>query len=290
MAIEMPRGARCAVCFSFDFDGLSLWFGTFGKFTSQAIGRGEYSARVAVERVLALLQRYGMATTWFVPGHSAETWPAVTRAIVEAGHEIGHHGYCHESPLEMTREQEERILVRGIEAIESVTGRRPVGYRSPIWDTSDNTAALLLEHGFRYMANGMAEDYKPYRVRIGDVPSLTERFHYGREIDLLEIPSAWHLSDMIQLEIVYEFPHRVAVSPSEVERIWFAEFDYMYERVGGGVLTYTFHPEGIGRGHRIVILERLLDHIAQKGDVWMPTMRSVAENWRPDPPGLWSMR
>ena len=110
MPVQMPDGKRFAVCLSIDFDGLSSYFSSFGLTTPQAIGRGEYSARVAVERVLELLAKHGLTSTWFIPGHSAETWPAVTRAIAAAGHEIAHHGYIHESPLGASRDEEEAIL------------------------------------------------------------------------------------------------------------------------------------------------------------------------------------
>lgn len=288
MPVQMPQGKRCAVCLSFDFDGLSSFFGTFGLFTPQAVSRGEYSARVAVERLLAFLADKGISSTWFIPGHTAETWPAVTRAIVDAGHEIGHHNYCHENPVGLTRDEEEAIIVRGLDALANVAGVRPVGYRSPIWDLSENTIPLLLEHGFVYAGNGMADDHRPYRARIGDKVSLTEPFVYGDEVDLLEIPSAWYLSDLIQLEIIWEFPHRISVSPGEVERLWRDEFEFLYNHAPGGVLTYTFHPDGIGRPHRFVILERLVEEMLSRGDVWFAKMGEIADAWTPDPPGLWS--
>lgn len=286
----MPEGKRSAVCLTFDFDGLSSWFVTQGLFTPQAISRGEYSARVAVERLLELLASYGVTSTWFVPGHSAETWPAVTRAIAEAGHEIAHHNYCHENPVGMDRDTEEQIIKRGIDALVAVTGQRPVGYRSPIWDLSENTVSLLVENGFLYAANGMADDYRPYRARIGDEPDVKGPFVYGEETSLIEIPQAWHLTDLIQLEIMFQWPNRISVAPSEVERIWFDDFNYMHEHCPGGVITYTFHPDGIGRAHRVVILKRLLDHITSLSDVWLARMVDVAKAWTPDPPGLWAQR
>ena len=78
------------------------------------------------------------------------------------------------------------------------------------------------------------------------------------------------------------------MAPSEVERIWFDEFNYGYESHPGGVLTYTWHPDGIGRPHRFVILRRLIEHMASRPDVWFPQMREVAAAWTPDAPGLWS--
>jgi peptidoglycan/xylan/chitin deacetylase (PgdA/CDA1 family) len=288
MAIEFPPGCRNAVCFSFDFDGLSLWFGTFKDFSSHAIGRGEYSGRVAAERVLEFLERREMRCTWFVPGHTAGTWPTLTHEIAHRGHEIAHHGYCHEDPTGLSKAEERSLLVRGIEALTTVTGQKPLGYRSPAWNTSDHTVELLVEHGFAYAGNGMADDYRPYRARVGDLASTTQPFAYGSEVDLLEIPSAWFLSDLVLLEPVYQYPNRVSPSPSEVERIWIDEFDYMCDHAPGGVLTFALHPEGIARGHRLKMLERVVDHMGQRGDVWFCTMLEIARAWSPDPPGLWA--
>jgi peptidoglycan/xylan/chitin deacetylase (PgdA/CDA1 family) len=287
MPITMPDGKTHAVCLTFDFDGLSSWFATQGVFTPQAVSRGEYSARVAVERLLSLLADHDLVSTWFIPGHTADTWPAVTKAIADAGHEIGHHNYCHENPVGLDRSAEAEIIDRGIESLVNVTGQRPLGYRSPIWDLSEYTIELLLERGFVYGANGMADDYRPYRARVGDVASMTEPFRFGRETELIEIPQAWHLSDLIQTEIIFTWPNRTSVSLSEVERMWRDEFEFMVQRCPNGVLTYTFHPDGIGRAPRFLILERLLRRMKEYPGVWFPRMIDVARNWQPDPPGLW---
>jgi peptidoglycan/xylan/chitin deacetylase (PgdA/CDA1 family) len=284
MPVTMPPGKRNAVCITFDFDAVSLYLGMFTGFASQGIGRGEFAVRVGAERVLALLAEHEIATTWFVPGHTARSWPRVVQSIAAEGHEIAHHGYLHQSPID-TADREEEILVEGIEAIESVVGVRPVGYRAPSWDTTDQTVTLLLRHGFVYAANGMSDDYRPYHTRLGDQPNANGRFQYGADTKLVELPSAWHLTDYSQLEVGP--PHNLAPSPREAQRIWTDEFDYMSGH-GGGVLTYTFHPECIGRGHRMLMLEHLINHIRERDDVWFARALDVARAWRPDPPGLWS--
>lgn len=280
MSIQMPIGKRSAVCITFDFDAVSLWFSYFKTFGSQGIGRGEYGARVGAERLLHVLEHYEVPTTWFVPGHTAESWPAITKRIASAGHEVAHHGYCHESPPEI-EDREEELLLRGIEALETVVGTRPIGYRAPSWEITANTVSLLLKHGFLYAGNGMADDFHPYRARIGDRASLTGPLEFGQESDLIEIPSGWHLTDSPLLETGP--PFNAPSSLSETERIWTDEFDYMHERVPNGVITYAFHPQCIGRGHRIMILERLLEHMRQSSDVWFARMDQIAQSWKPEP-------
>ena len=71
--------------------------------------------------------RFGIKATWFIPGHSIETFPEQIAAVAEAGHEIGVHGYSHENPISMTPEQEEIVLDRCIELITRVRGKPPTG-------------------------------------------------------------------------------------------------------------------------------------------------------------------
>ena len=86
--------------------------------------------------------------SWFVPGHTLETYPDRCKEVFDAGHEIGHHGWTHVPPAMMTREQEEEGLVRANEQIRKLTGHYARGYRSPAWDLSPHSVELLLKHGF----------------------------------------------------------------------------------------------------------------------------------------------
>jgi peptidoglycan/xylan/chitin deacetylase (PgdA/CDA1 family) len=288
MPIEMPAGKRFAVCLTFDFDAMSFFFGNDGDFSQASISRGEFDARVGVPRILRFLEESGIPSTWFVPGHTAETWPLVTKAISDAGHEIANHGYCHEAPALLDYAAEERALLRGNEALELITGQRPVGYRPPRSAPSTRTAELLMEHGFLYTANGMSTDYHPYPARVGDHATDEGKFAYGSETSLVEIPSYWYLVDVVQLEHVLAYPSRIAAVPAATEQIWKDEFDFGYEREPGGCITYILHPGGIGRPHRFMMLERLVDHIRQHNDVWFTTCEQIARSWTPDHPGAWA--
>ena len=66
-----------------------------------------------------MFEKYNIKTTWFIPGHSLETFPEECRMIADAGHEIGLHGYSHENPVAMTLEQQTAIMekVRNIPPI-----------------------------------------------------------------------------------------------------------------------------------------------------------------------------
>ena len=166
------------------------------------ISRGEFGA-VGCERILRLLEREGIPATFFVTGHTADTYPHLTRAIAAAGHEIGHHGYLHENPLSLeTPEREREVLLKGLEALDRAAGVRPTGYRSPSWDNSPWTVELLLEQGFRYESSLMGNDFTPYWCRTGDVIQPDGPYLFGSEVDLVEMPVSWILDDFPHFEYV----------------------------------------------------------------------------------------
>src|SRR4029077_6624153 len=145
------------------------WLGSYGAEDSpDDISRGMFAGEVGSRRLLKLFDKYDLKTTWFIPGHSIETFPEETRLIVDAGHEIGMHGYSHENPISMTPEQEETVLIKCIGLIEGVCGRRPTGYVAPWWEFSNVTNELLLKHGIKYDHSLMHKDFHPYYVRVGD--------------------------------------------------------------------------------------------------------------------------
>ncbi len=171
------------VCINPHFDAVSLWLGSFGGEDSPCdISRGVFAAKRGVPRLLELFKRYGITTTWGVTGHSVESFPAQFEQIVAAGHEIGIHGYAHENPLAMTREQEAAVIDKTIEVVKKVTGKNPVGYMAPWWELSSNSIELLLERGIKYDASLMEDDYFPHWLRTGDSWS---KIDYSRE------PETW---------------------------------------------------------------------------------------------------
>ena len=273
----MTQAAPPAVCLSFDFDQMAPRIFR-GETTPTPLSRGEYGARVGMPRVLALLERYALPATFFVPGHSADTFPHLVEQAANAGHELGHHGWLHEVPATLTEEQERDVLVRGIASLRRISGITPAGYRSPSWDLSPHSIRLLREFGFRYDSSLMADDFRLYWCREGDVAHRDRAFEFGRETDLVEMPISWLLDDYP----IFEFDQRTrtGMAPAScVEEIWREEFDYMVDHVPGGVYTLTMHPQVIGRGHRMLMLERLVRYMLERGAVFR-RMGDVAEAWR----------
>lgn len=280
--------SRATVCLSFDFDALSVWIGPRGSNSPSATSRGEFAV-VGVHRVLKVLSERNILATFYIPGHTIETYPAAVEAILAAGHEIGHHGYLHENPGALeSKDEERRIMERALQSFETVAHVRPLGYRSPSWDNSPHTTDLLLEYGFRYESSLMADDFSPYWCRAGDQLHTDRAVEFGQPIDLVEMPVSWVLDDFPHFEFL-RYPNIVfpgLSAASKVEEIWRDEFSFMHRDVPNGIFTLTMHPEIIGRGHRILMLERLIDWIGGHEGVAFGRLGDTAEAWRLNQPAL----
>jgi peptidoglycan-N-acetylglucosamine deacetylase len=271
------------VCLSFDFDGMAIWVSTFKQVTPTPLSRGEFGARVGIDRILSILKAHAVPATFFVPAHTAVSFPEAVRRIVEAGHEIACHGYVHESPVTLSLGDEIDLLRKSTDALTSVTGSRPLGYRSPAWDLSPNTIEVLESHGFLYDSSLMADDYRVYRPRKGD--QVTEhQLTRGRESSIVEFPVAWELDDYPYFHFASKPLNQGLRSTEDVLRVWKAEFDFCHQEVPDGVFTLTMHPEIIGRGPRVRMLSQLLDHMQQSGGVRFSTMSTHARKVAGQPP------
>jgi peptidoglycan-N-acetylglucosamine deacetylase len=269
---------RLSVCLTFDFDALSPWVLEMAGRNVAALSRGEFGA-VAVPRILALLERHGLPATFFVPGHTALAYPDLIRRIQAGGHELGHHGWVHEPLSELSPEQEREVLLRGLDALDRVAGVRPVGYRAPSVDVSVNTVEILLEHGFVYDASFSGSDFEPYYLRRGDRFPTDSAYVFGETVDLVGIPFSWGLSDFQYFEFVPGFTSRQD-TPSAVYEIWHGELEWAHANVPGGVFDLTMHPQAIGRGHRLVMVERLIEAAKALDGVVFERLGDYAARWR----------
>jgi len=238
----------------------------------------EFGPRVGAKRLLDLLHRHEIPTTWFVPGHSLTTFTDDTEAILAGGHELACHGWFHEDFAELSVDEARDVLDRSVEAVHSVTGAAPVGFRAPYWSLGPRTLELVAAAGFRYDSSLMADDYALYRVRQGDRHSTVEGTTWGRETDLVEVPVYWAMDDWPHFE---PGPGRSGLSaPSAVLEIWTEELRYAYEHAPGGLVMVTVHPECIGRGHRMAMLERFVDAAAALEGVVFERLDRHVEAWQ----------
>lgn len=251
-----PAGARAAAAFTFDLDAESLWLG-FGKDEPVTLSQGTYGAEVGAPLVLEALAGAGVRSTFFVPGWVAERHPDLVRRIAAQGHEIGCHGYLHESVRELSADEEEAVLTRAVAPLTALTGAAPAGYRAPRWELSPRTLDLVAARGFRYSSNFMGA-LRPYVHPQG----------------LVELPVHWTLDDAP----FFLFPIvKPLAAPSQALEAWRAEFDGISAL--GGLTVFTFHPQLVGRPSRLAALRDLLRHVASAPRVWVAPLADIAAHW-----------
>jgi peptidoglycan-N-acetylglucosamine deacetylase len=251
------------VCLSFDFDALSVWL-AYEKTTPAMLQRGEYGARVGVPRILKFLAEREVEATFFVPGHTVESFPEETDAVLRAGHEVAHHSYAHVDPSTQEPEEERADMERAWATLERI-GVRPLGYRSPSADLSEATLGLVEEFGFLYDSSLMADDYRAFHPRIGDRVSRGQPLERGRESRVWELPLSFELDDWVHFQFNFEPYRKGGATPSDVLEIWRGEFDWMHEHVEDGILTVCMHPQVIGRGHRMAMLGEFVRRCLEAG-------------------------
>jgi peptidoglycan/xylan/chitin deacetylase (PgdA/CDA1 family) len=261
---------QCAVTLSVDFDAESLWSGTFKLATPSPLSRGDYDVRAALPRIHALLDKHEIPATFMVPAQVADEHPDACAEIAARGrHEVGYHGYYHESVLDLTIGEERELMKRGIARLEETFDTTPRGNRSPPFALGPNTADLLEEFGFAYDSSLFGHD-EPYRPRV----PITD----GGLRDFVAPPDWWALDDAPYFLFNF-FPYMSGLAtPSQVLEIWQAEFDGSYQACGCFLLVV--HPFCIGRHPRIAMLDQLIEYIKSFPDVWFGTHLEVGEEWR----------
>lgn len=284
-------GKEILVSYGVDIDAVGGWLGSYGGENSPGdISRGLFAGEVGVPRVLELFRRAGIRQTFFWPGHSVETFPEQFDACVAAGHEIGVHGYSHENPIAMSRQQESDVLDHCIELIETRSGTRPTGYVAPWWEFSEITNELVLDRGLKYDHSLMHDDFTPYYVRVGDswtkidlsadAAEWMRPLHRGEETDLVELPANWYLDDLPPMMFVKGSPNSHGfVNPRDIEQLWRDQFDWAYRELDYAVFTMTIHPDVSGRPQVLLMHERLISYINSHDGVRWLTFDEIADDF-----------
>lgn len=275
---------RATVCLTVDLDAVSSWIHSFDAADSPTnLSRGVFGADVGTPRLLDLFATHDLEATWFVPGHTVESFPATVEDVWARGHDVQHHGWSHTRPSSYDDEADERADVeRGVAAIESVTGQRPTGYRSPSWDFSANTLGILQDLGFAWDSSQMARDFEPYYLREGWRAPPDAPYDRGTPTDVVEVPVSWQRDDYPAFAFSRQ---RGYADETAVFEQWRQQFDWMYRHVDGGVYVLTLHPQVSGQSHRLANLDPLLDHVRSQPDVAFSTVDAVAEEFAGGDPG-----
>ena len=253
-----PNGARVAVCISFDVDNESFLLAA-GETSPTTLSASDFGAQEGLPRILALLDKYQIATTFFIPAVSALLHPEMIPAIQKSGrHEIGVHGWIHESPPATgSAEEEDRLLNKAIDYLTKATGKRPVGYRAPGWSFSQNTLGLVRKAGFFYDSSLQSED-EPYEVMSN-----------GEDTGLVELGIDWTLTETPYLGRKGTMP-----SPEKLFKLYRDEFDGAYAQ--GTTFILALHPDMTGHRAPMHHLEELVKYIRSKPGAWFATLEQMA--------------
>jgi peptidoglycan/xylan/chitin deacetylase (PgdA/CDA1 family) len=257
-----PGGAQVAVALSFDSDHESGELREGGSSPGR-LSQGQYGNRVGVPRILDLLERHGVPASFYVPAVIALLYPEEQRRVVAAGHEIGIHGWIHERNSILDYKDERELMFRSADTLARITGKPPVGMRTPSWDFSQHTLRIVRELGLLYDSSLMADD-EPYEL-VED----------GEATGIVELPVEWIRDDAVYFNMNRFSALRPYTPPAGVLEIFQSEFDETVKE--NGLFLLTMHPHYIGHRSRIALLDRLVTHIKSVPGVWFATHRQVAE-------------
>ncbi|KAI0012446.1 family 4 carbohydrate esterase [Xylariaceae sp. FL0662B] len=288
---------KVLVGYGVDIDAVAGWLGSYGGEDSTSdISRGIWAGTVGTRRLLKLFEKYNIKASWFIPGHSLETFPEECAMVRDASHEIGLHGYSHENPVDMTFEQQRDVLDKTYRLLTEFCGKPPRGSVAPWWETSKEGTELMLSYGIEYDHSMSHEDCQMYWLRTGDTwtkASITMllvvwRFFgsidyskkaeewmkplvKGQPTGMVEIPGSWYIDDLPPMMFMKKSANSHGwVNPRDVEDIWRDHFDYFYREYDEFVFPMTIHPDVSGRPHVLLMHERLIEHINKhEGVEWM---------------------
>ncbi|AJY47916.1 polysaccharide deacetylase family protein [Martelella endophytica] len=261
MPARWKNGARMAVALSFDADQETFELKNGGVSIGR-LSQGQYGVRRGMPRILAILEKYGVAASFFMPAVAAIINQDEVRSVIDNGHELGLHSWIHEFNSRLDYETERDLAFRAADTLEKLSGVRPVGMRTASWDFSPFTLAIAREMGLLYDSSLMADD-DPY-----------ELLEDGEPTGMVEIPVEWIRDDAPYVAMDRMTGARPYGGPMMVADIFRREIEMAWEE--GGLFQVTLHPHHVGHRSRIFILEDIIRLAQSKGDVWFCTHAELA--------------
>ncbi len=264
-----PEGVRCAVMFTFDVDGETLWTSRNPDNWNRPgnLAQGSYGPRIAMPKILDVLEKHDVKSTFFIPGWIIEKYPEMACEVLERGHEAAYHSYLHEFDLNAGYEKEKENMDRCLDIFDQILKIRPLGFRSPLYEITKASIRLMNEYGFLYSSTMMDDDY-PYLWSYKEKPSK-----------LVELPTQWMWEDASYFFFTLSEPVRRGISScKQVFDIWIEEFDEIYKN--GAFLNLIFHPQICGRYSRIKLIDDLIAYMKDKPGTWITTGQEIARFWR----------
>lgn len=260
-----PNGARMAVVLSSEYEPVYEFKPLPGGFYNyRHAAEMRYEATCGMWRILRILERHGVPSTFFVNGATAERYPESVRAIVAQGHEIAAHSWNSSDHFSLSRDAEDDVIGRSVDALTKAGGVRPTGWLTPRAQISDYTVELLIEHGFTWHSDCFDDDL-PYFLNVGGTP-------------LVEVPRTTLTDDYAMMGNRVQEPHG---DPRAMLALWMAEFYVLYGESPREprLLAINWHHTLLGRPAMSRTLDRLIEHIKRHEDVWFARGGDVAGFW-----------
>jgi peptidoglycan/xylan/chitin deacetylase (PgdA/CDA1 family) len=258
------------VLLTFDMDAEQLWIARDPASATKPVwvSQGHYGPKVGLPRILALLKKYDVAATFFIPGLVVENYPREIEAILEAGIEIEHHSYTHQWSDTLGPDAELVEFQKGWDAIVAATGRKPRGWRSPAGELTPDSVRYMEQFGMTFSSNLFDSD---------TAHLLTDQ---GRTTGIVELPFAWVLDDAPFFLYSNRLAGRSMSAPSAVVESWQREYDGISGEAGTHFML-GMHPQVIGRHSRLWALEQTIQHILESGTGEFMTCAAYADRVRP---------
>ena len=221
-----------------------------------------YGIRAGAPRVFRLLAERNLSATVTAAALALERAPQLIEPILAGGHEVACHGYRWVHQFRMGEDEERAFIRRARDAIESCVGARPRGWLSRYLHT-ENTRRLLIEEGFLYHMDDYSDDLPRFdEVEVGDSKRR-----------ILLMPYAIDTNDM-------KFWTSPSLRPADWAQYIIDSIDWLAREArqhGPRMLSMGLHLRIIGRPGRIGALEKVLEHLAARDDVWVATRLAIAE-------------
>lgn len=270
-----PNGSKCAFSFGWDLDGDTIWRNKTVKIPNghnyvRSRSIGLYGIMKGAHRILDIMEKYNLKSTWFVPAENIERYPELIKDILSCGHEIANHGSDHGDSYGNTIEEQLDNIKRSQDVFMRIVGKPAVGYR-PTGPLLPEVEQLIFEDSNTlYYSRGMAEE------RIG--------FHEvnGRKTAAVRLPCRQELDEYIQM--VYGSYPEVLVGQPRIAPYEDVLSNFIREFEGairyGSAITSAFHPQVSGTPGKAEIIERLCEYITTNPDIWCSTCEEIARYWR----------
>jgi peptidoglycan/xylan/chitin deacetylase (PgdA/CDA1 family) len=219
----------------------------------------EYGSRAGHWRVLRLLDQYEATCTIFAVGYALELNPEITRAFAARNFDMVGHGYRWRGHFGMTEEEERLDVQKCAETVQALTGQVIGGWfnRPPV---SLQTRRVLAEEGLFFDSTAVNDDL-PYYTDVAGRPMLV-------------VPYAIDANDTRFWKGGYD-------TAAEFFEYLRDAFDVLYResQTVPLMMSVGLHGRIIGRPGRILALERFLDHVRSRPDVWISRRTDIATTW-----------